>query len=324
MDSAQVAALASTLRNAQGRRRMPSLQPTQLHGIHAIVYALFDRAEQLDRHAMRRQVQASLACGVHGMAALGLATEVAKLSEAERRTVMDWVAEDTAGRVPLGLTIFGNSVAEQQAQVRHAQSVGASWVILQPPAAGSFGAAEYIRFFGRVAETAELPVAIQNAPAFFGRGLTADEIRELVTQHPNICLLKGEGPVVDIATLLERTEGRVPVFNGRGGLELIDNLRVGCRGMLLAPDCIDVAVRAYEAFRRGDEAQAEREYQAMLPAVVFIMQGIENFLCYGKRVFGLRAGIEIHDRAPALRPTPAGLAMAQRFAEALGPLGTLE
>jgi dihydrodipicolinate synthase/N-acetylneuraminate lyase len=53
-------------------------------------------------------------------------------------------------------------------------------------------------------------VAIQNAPAFFGRGLTADEIRELVTQHPNIQLIKGEGPVVDIAGLIERTEGRFP------------------------------------------------------------------------------------------------------------------
>jgi len=78
-------------------------------GVHAIVYALFDADERLDRAAMRRQVQACLACGVHGMAAPGLATEVSKLSEAERRTVMDWIAEDTADHVPPGLTIFGSS-----------------------------------------------------------------------------------------------------------------------------------------------------------------------------------------------------------------------
>lgn len=302
---------------------MSTFTPDTFHGIHAIVYALFDAEERLDRAAMRRQVQACLASGVHGMAALGLATEVAKLTEAERRTVMDWVAEDTAGRVPLAFTIFGSSVAEQIAQVRHAERSGADWVILQPPAAGAFGAAEYIRFFGRVAEATTLPVAIQNAPAFFGRGLTADEIRELVLQHPNIQLIKGEGPVVDIAGLIERTEGRVPVFNGRGGLELVDNLRAGCRGMILAPDCIDHAVRSYEAFRRGDEEAAERAYQAMLPAAVFGMQGIENLLCYGKRLFGARAGIYIHDRAPALRPVAAGEAMVARFAKALGPLGGL-
>ncbi|MEO5755362.1 MAG: dihydrodipicolinate synthase family protein [Mesorhizobium sp.] len=302
---------------------MTKFQPDSFHGIHAILYALFDEHEKLDREAMRQQVSICLASGVHGMAALGLATEVSKLTEAERCTVMDWVAEDTGGKVPLALTIFGSSVAEQIAQVRHAESVGADWVILQPPAAGSFGAPEYIRFFGHVAEATDLPVAIQNAPAFFGRGLTADEIRDLITQHPNIRLIKGEGPVVDIAGLIERTDGRVPIFNGRGGLELIDNLRIGCRGMILAPDCIDHAVRAYEAFRNGDEDTAQRCYEDMLPAAVFVMQGIENLICYGKRLFGARAGIDIHDRAPAARHNGTGLAMVERFAARLGRLPQL-
>ncbi|RWE36979.1 MAG: dihydrodipicolinate synthase family protein [Mesorhizobium sp.] len=299
---------------------MAKFQPDDFHGIHAILYALFDAQEKLDRAAMCRQVEICLASGVHGMAALGLATEVAKLTEAERRTIMDWTAQDTAGKVPLAFTIFGSSVAEQISQVRHAESVGADWVILQPPPVGSYGAPEYVSFFGRIAEATGLPVAIQNAPAFFGRGLTSDEIGELVTLHPNIRLIKGEGPVTDIAGLIERTEGRIPIFNGRGGLELIDNFRIGCRGMILAPDGIDHAVRAYQAFRAEDEAAAEAAYERMLPAAVFVMQGIENLICYGKRLFGARAGIQIHDRAPAMRPNETGLAMVQRFADHLGLL----
>lgn len=299
---------------------MGKFQTDDFHGIHAIVYALFDDDERLDRAAMQRQVRHCLAAGVHGMAALGLATEVSKLTEVERHTMMDWMAEDTGAKVPLAFTIFGASVAEQIGQVRHAESVGADWVILQPPPVGAYGAGEYIRFFGRVAEATDLPVAIQNAPVFFGRGLTADEIRDLVTQHPNISLIKGEGPVVDIAGLIARTDNRVPIFNGRGGLELIDNFRIGCRGMILAPDCIDYAVRAYNAFRAGDDEGAEAEYRAMLPAAVFVMQGIENLICYGKRLFGARAGLPIHDRAPALRPDKIGLEMVERFAAQLGPL----
>ena len=299
---------------------MNKFETVDFHGIHAIVYALFDGEERLDRAAIRRQVELCLAAGVHGMAALGLATEVSKLTGAERRTLMDWVAEDTGARVPLAFTIFCASVAEQIGQIRHAESVGADWVILQPPPVGTYGAAEYIRFFGRVAGATDLPVAIQNAPAFFGRGLTADEIRDLARQHPNISLIKGEGPVVDIAGLITRTDNRVPIFNGRGGLELIDNFRIGCRGMILAPDCIDHAVRAYNAFHAGDEDGAEAEYRAMLPAAVFVMQGIENLICYGKRLFGARSGIPIHDRGPALRPDKIGLEMVERFAAQLGPL----
>lgn len=299
---------------------MRDFSTDQLHGIHAILYALFDGAERLDRDAMRRQVRHCLEAGVHGMAALGLATEVAKLTGAERRTVMDWVAEDTAGAVPLAFTIFGASVAEQVEQVRHAESVGADWVILQPPMVGSYGAAEYIRFFGRVAEATALPVAIQNAPAFMGRGLSAAEIADLVRQHPNIRAIKGEGPVTEIAAVLAATGGSLPVFNGRAGLEMLDNFRIGCRGLILAPDCIDHAVAAYEAYRRGNMAGAEARYAAMLPAVVATMQGLEHLVCYGKRLYAARVGSEVHDRAPALRPNQTGLEMVARLAASLGPL----
>jgi dihydrodipicolinate synthase/N-acetylneuraminate lyase len=97
---------------------------------------------------------------------------------------MDWVAEDTAGRVPLGLTVFDASVAAMTAQARHAERAGADWVILQPPPAAA-GALELMRVFGRVADAVALPVAIQNAPGFFERALTAGEVAELAALHPN-------------------------------------------------------------------------------------------------------------------------------------------
>ncbi len=288
-------------------------------GIHAIAYAHFRDDETLDRAAMRRQTEVCLAAGVDGMAALGLATEVSKLRESERRDIMEWTAEDVARRVPVAFTICGNSVAEQVAQIRHAEGVKADWVILQPPNVGSYAGLEYIRFFGRVADQTTLPVAVQNAPAYMGRGLTPEEIRDLVTQHPNVRLLKGEGPVVDIKRVIEATEGRLPVLNGRGGLELTDNYRAGCVGMILAPDAIDKQVAIWRAMREGRSAEAEALYEKALPTILFIMQSIESLICYGKRVFGARIGLPIHDRAPALRPTPLGLELVAAHARRLGP-----
>lgn len=146
------------------------MTPPALHGIHAILYAFFDAGEALDRAQMKRQVEICIRAGAHGLAALGLATEVAKLSERERLTVMDWISEDNNRRKPLGITIFGGLVGEQVASVRHAKAVGADWVILQPPMVGSYAATEYIRFFGRVADSTDLPIAIQNAPAYMAAG----------------------------------------------------------------------------------------------------------------------------------------------------------
>lgn len=297
-----------------------TFEPEKLHGIHAILYAFFDRDEKLDRMAMKRQTEICIAQGVHGLAALGLATEVSKLTGNERRTVMDWLAEDNAGRLPLAFTIFGTSVAEQVEQVRHAEQVGADWVILQPPPVGSFGAKEYIDFFGRVADATTLPVAIQNAPAFLGRGLTGQDLAALRAAHPNVRVLKAEGSAVEVRSLMDAIGEGVPVFNGRGGLELPDGLRAGCAGYILAPDLIDYALRAYNAFRADDETSAEEAYRAMLPSAVTVMQGIEHLMCYGKRLFAQRAGLTVHDRAPAMRPTEFGQSLIARHAKALGLL----
>ncbi|MBM3396839.1 MAG: dihydrodipicolinate synthase family protein, partial [Betaproteobacteria bacterium] len=51
----------------------------RLGGIYPMQYAFYDRTGALDEALMRRQVNACVAAGAHGIAVLGLATEVNKL-----------------------------------------------------------------------------------------------------------------------------------------------------------------------------------------------------------------------------------------------------
>ena len=290
-----------------------------MRGVHAILYALFDADERLDRAAMRAQVQICLNAKVAGIAALGLATEVAKLSFPERQMVMDWVAQDVGGRVPLGFTITGASVAEQIAMVRHAESVGANWLILQPPAVGSYDAEEYLNFFSRVMRATPLPVAIQNAPQYLGRGLSDDDITRLRADHANFTLIKSESSAEGAAKLIAMAGPSLKAFNGRGGLEMIECLDAGCEGFLLAPELIDHAVQVMQLYDAGNRAAALGLHQESLPAITFMMQSIEHLICYGKRIFTARAGLPTFDRSPALRPTPDSLAEVVRFAAQFGP-----
>jgi 4-hydroxy-tetrahydrodipicolinate synthase len=286
-----------------------------------MLYAFFDAQGELDRTAMRRQVEACVASGVHGVAVLGLATEVAKLTAAERHRLVEWVAEDLDARLPLAVTVFGSSVEEQVAFARHAARLGAAWVILQPPRIPGAGDLQLLPFFGAVMAQLDLPVAVQNAPEYIGIGLTDEGIARLAQSHRNFTVLKGEGPVLQIRRLIERTGGRLAVFNGRAGLELTDNLRAGCAGMIPGVDLMDRQARIYDLMRAGDEARAEALYREILPAIVFVMQSVEYLVCYGKRLAAARLGLSgIHDRAPALEPIAFGLECVRRHARALGPL----
>lgn len=283
-------------------------------GIHAVLYALFDAAETLDRAAMAAQVAYIRAQGADGVTVLGLATEVGKLGFAERCTLIEWAAED-AGALPLSVTIAGNAVAEQIALIRVAEANGAAWLILQPPTAGAYGAGTYLDFFARVGDATGLPFAIQNAPQYLGRSLSDADIALLQARCPGFTHVKAETSAVDLAGLIARAGQGLTVLNGRGGIEMTDCLRVGCHGFIVAPDVLPGVMRCWQAWQAQDHVGAEAAYAGFLPGATFAMQSLEHLICYGKRIFGARAGITIHDRAPALLPNDTGLAMAERWAK---------
>jgi 4-hydroxy-tetrahydrodipicolinate synthase len=297
-------------------------------GIYPVLYAFFDHDNKLDRAALRRQVGAALNAKAHGIVILGLATEVQKLTIAEREKLVAWAAEDLSGRADLGVTITGTTVEEQRALARYAQGCGADWLILQPPAQGALAGVEPASreqfcydFFARVMDGFDLPLGIQNAPEYLGLGLSCEAIDRLRNQCPNFCLLKCEVPSVNVQELRERLGKNLTILNGRGGLELVDNLRAGCAGVIVAPDTFDWQLRIYRAFVTRDLAQAEALYERILPTIVFVMQSLETLVCYGKRIAAWRMGFEVaFDRSPRLAPTAWGLEAARRFAHQLGRL----
>ena len=294
----------------------------KFRGIYPILYAFFDRQGKLDREAMRLQIRTCLDAGAHGLAMLGLATEVAKLEESERLQIVEWAAEDVSGNVPMAVTVFGHSVDQQIRFAKMAQSSGADWLILQPPPVKGLTEADWLDFFGRVMDSTCLPVAIQNAPEYLGVGLSVKGLMDLQQCHPNFTLLKGEGSAGTMAEVIRAMQGKLSVFNGRGGLELNDNLRAGCVGMVPAPECVDRQIRIFELMEEGGtqaENEAERLYQEILPVIVFVMQSIEHFLCYGKRILAARLGLNVHDRLPSMTPSAFGLERVQAYAKMLGP-----
>jgi 4-hydroxy-tetrahydrodipicolinate synthase len=305
-------------------QKKPAKRRTGYHGIYPMLLAFFDGNDRLSRKAMRRQVDAMVASGVHGIAALGLATECNKLSTAEKRQLLDWVAEDLNGRLPLSVTISETSVRGQVEFVAAAAAAGAGWVVLQPPPVKGVEEEALMRFFGAVAERSQIPVGLQIAPGYLDAGLSADSLRRLAGQHANIAILKVEMAALDIAALAAATDGSFDIFNGHAGLELPDCLRAGCVGIIPGIECADVLARAYEAARSspGRPDESDRLYAEVAPFIVATMASIDRFLIYAKRLAVQRLDLSeelARLRSPAGAPSAFGCATVDRHAAGLGP-----
>ena len=291
-------------------------------GIYPMLYAFFDAAGQVDEGAQQAQVEACIAVGVHGLAVGGLASECNKLSTEERRHHAAWTLKAADGRVPVSVTLSDNTVEGQIEGVRHAADLGAAWAVLQPPPVKTASEEALIRFFGAVADASPLPIGIQNAPEYIGIGLSNAGLIALAERHPNVTILKAEGPALYIGMLAEDAQGRFEILNGRNGVGLIDDLRAGCTGCIPGVECCDVETRIYEAWTRGDREEAERLFKEILPLLHFLMTGIDHLLCYGKRLAARRVGLgEVHDRGPAQSPHPFGLQVLEAWSRSLGELG---
>lgn len=308
--------------------------PGAFDGIWPILFAFFDEQGALDRGGFERQIDAALAWGAPGIAALGLATEVGKLGDAERREVIGWVGQHLRARrarTPFAITIHGETVDAQRRLADAAVQAGAAWLILQPPplaATGRQPESFYIDFFAAVMDGLPVPAGIQNAPEYLGVGLSPPSLVALARRAPRFAMIKGEASSTVIRETIEAIAGQapsrpLPVLNGRGGLELLENLAAGCAGLIVAPDSADHQHRVYQAWRAGDHELAAHRYANALPSIVFTMQSLESLIVYGKRIAALRLGLPlsaVHDRAPTQAPTAFGLRMAQWHARRLGPL----
>lgn len=290
-------------------------------GVYPMVFALFDAKGNLARDPMRRQVKALLQQKVHGIAILGMATEVNKLSTIERRTLMEWVAEDIGGAVPLAVTVAESSIAGQTDFVKAAAGVGAKWAILQPPPVKGVPESELIRFFGAVADASPIPVGIQNAPEYLGIGLSHNGISALHKAHPNVAIVKLEATALAIARLVEQVEGTLDVFNGRDGIEMIDSIRAGAVGIIPGAEVADLLARVFDFVDAGSTEKAEQLYERLLPLLIVLMESMDTFLVYGKHVLKHRFGIQETDtRIPHTPASAFGLDLMRRYSEALGKI----
>ena len=290
-------------------------------GIYPMLYSFFTRDNVLDRNAHRRQVNATIAAGAHGLAIGGLASECNKLSAEEKRQLLEWTLEDAAGRVPVSVTLTANTLSDQKSAIAHARESGAAWGVLQPPPVRGATTGELVDFFCQAASTSKIPLGIQNAPEYIGIGLDNLAMLDLAQRAPSIQILKAEGPSPYISQLMEEIGHQFTVFNGRNGVELIDNLRAGCAGTIPGVECCDYQAHIFDLWHAGDVTSATDHFKQVLPLLSFLMLTVDHLLCYGKRLAARRLQLgPVYDRGPSLPPDPANLATLDFWSNTLEPL----
>jgi 4-hydroxy-tetrahydrodipicolinate synthase len=266
-----------------------------------MLFSLFGEDGKLDRQAMRKQVDAMVRGGVHGIAVLGLASESNKLSADERRDFIRWTVEDLDSRLPLSVTIPGANVAEQVDLAAFAVDHGADWLVLQPPPVTGISSDSLAGFFGEVVRKVAVPVGVQIAPEYLGNSISATTAVRLNRECPNFSILKVELAGHEVAEMKTATGAAFTLFNGQDGVDLPDSIRGGASGCIPGAECADVLARIYDGVTEGTaeaNERADRNYREIAPLISFLMSSIDIFLTYGKPILCRRLGLPEYNGKP--------------------------
>jgi len=292
----------------------------KIKGIFPILYTFFNRDNSIDLNLMREQILLIEEQGSQGIACLGLATEVNKLSLNEKIKIIELISSTVSENFPKAITIQSNNFNEYKKIIDVAITNNADWLILQPLISKNTSDEDCFNFFKKLIPfTKDVLTGIQNAKEYIGVGLSASQIRKLYNQFDNFRAIKGEASSFLIQKEIKSYPKDLIVFNGRGGQEIIDNFQVGCKGIVPCLDGADKFIKIYKLIKNNKISNAEKEYKNILPNIVFIMQSIDSLVCYGKRVCAFRMGVKnVYDRKPFLRPTDYGIKKSKYIAKSLG------
>jgi 4-hydroxy-tetrahydrodipicolinate synthase len=242
-------------------------------GIYHILATPVTDDGALDVEGLPRLVEAVLATGVTGLTILGIAGEAHRLSDEERRRVVESVVKAVSGYVPVvvGVSAPGTNLAAGYAVM--AREHGADAVMVAPPS-GARNLDAVAEYYKVVAEAAQRPLVLQDEPVTTGVVMPAPFMARLVDELPSIEAVKlEEAPTPPKLTRLRTLATRhVAVFGGLGGVYFFEELSRGADGAMTGFPYPEALRAIREHFVAGQRAEARALFYRWLPLIRFESQ----------------------------------------------------
>jgi 4-hydroxy-tetrahydrodipicolinate synthase len=272
--------------------------PKAIRGVLPIVHTPFRDTDEVDDDGLQRQVEWVFAQGAHGYCT-GMVSELLRLTADERVTLTWRLAELNQGRGVFVASVGAESTRQALAFAREAERAGCQAIMAIPPISTALPAEELLVYFRVLADAVDLPLVVQDASGYVGRPIPLEVCVQLLARYGSEKLLfKPEAAPIGprLSQLRDRTEGRARVFEGSGGIALVDSYRRGIVGTMPGMEVLDGIVALWQALERGDDQAAYQLYFPICALVALQEQaGLDGFLAIEKYLL-VRRGILASDR----------------------------
>ena len=222
----------------------------------------------VDYDNLARLIEFQIENGVAALIAVGTTGESATLSSAERKEVIRFTVERTAGRVPVVAGTGTNNTEHVLDFTKSACDDGADAVLVVTPYYNKATQNGLIKHYERIADYSAKPVIMYNVPGRTGCNL-APQSCAILADHPNIAAIKeASGNMAQAVEMAALCGDKLDIYSGEDALT-VPMMAMGAKGTIsvLSNVVPKESVAMTDACKAGDFETAAKLQCRLLPLI---------------------------------------------------------
>jgi 4-hydroxy-tetrahydrodipicolinate synthase len=224
-----------------------------------------------------------------------MVSEVLRFSATERRDMWQLTLEYLQDRIPLVISVGAESTAIAVKLAKQAASDGAAAVMATPPSAFIATASEVKNYYQMIIESVEIPTIVQDASNYLGAPIDLKTYVELIDKYgQDRVQFKPEAkPVADrLEQLNKLSNNRAKVFEGQGGIDLLQTYPLGVRGSMPGAEIPWAIIALWKCLEVGDLDRA-RQIHTPVAKLVALQTTLDAYIAVEKYLL-LKQGVFIN------------------------------
>lgn len=264
----------------------------QLKGVFNVVSIPLNNEDQIDQSVLKKEIDWLIKCGCDGLV-LAMVSEVLRFSAQERRVMWQKTLEYLQGRKPLVVSVGAESSAIAVELAKQAAFDGAAAVMATPPSAFKPTASEVKKYYQSIIEAVDIPTIVQDASNYLGEPIQLETYVELIDKYgENRVQFKPEAkPVAQRLDQLNKlSSNRAKVFEGQGGVDLLQTHPLGVKGSMPGAEIPWAIVELWRSLELGNLDKAKQIHQPVARLVALQTSldayiAVEKYLLVKQGVF---------------------------------------
>ena len=264
----------------------------KLTGVFNVLQTPLTETDEIDEAVFAREIEWLLEFGVDG-AVLAMVSEVLRFSAEDRRKQWQLVLRLIDGRIPVVASVGAESTYIATSLAKWAEIDGAAAVMATPPSAFATLSNEIKDYYVAIIESVKIPVIVQDASNYLGQPLDISLYVDLIDKYgaERVQFKPEAKPVKErLEMLRDASNGRALVFEGQGGVDLLDTYPIGIVGTMPGAEVPWALVALFKALNEDNWDRARSihtplakliSYQTTLDAYV----AVEKYLLVKQGIF---------------------------------------